>query len=281
MKRATAFTLVELLVVVSIIVVLLAMIAPAMDRAVYQAELAACGANLSAVAKGATAYGPENKRLYPYRPSLADGERPIYIGRSGGWTSDTARNTNLDDRYVFRSHISTKALVCPLDGKVDLSVQASRPKTWVYSNYEIYFGWRFKDEKAMARLGDRFEYAGQGYSVLAVDHESFFRDVDVDLFGSTHPDSLGVFWQNVVQDQDNPPPYNLTHGGTYSFWGIVSRARGTVDRNFAFTDLSVTRYDRVVWTFQGASEINDPRMMRIAAYTSKTKEVERQLQLPR
>src|ERR1043165_1931025 len=51
-----AFTLIELLVVITIIVVLLALLTPALDKAMYQAELAVCGANLRAIANGAIPY---------------------------------------------------------------------------------------------------------------------------------------------------------------------------------------------------------------------------------
>ena len=46
-KSKIAFTLVELLVVITIIVILLVLLAPAMDRAIYQADLLACATNLN------------------------------------------------------------------------------------------------------------------------------------------------------------------------------------------------------------------------------------------
>lgn len=59
MKRA--FTLVELLVVVSIIVVLIAMLLPAMEQASALAQRAACGSNLHAVHSGTINYGLANR----------------------------------------------------------------------------------------------------------------------------------------------------------------------------------------------------------------------------
>ncbi len=46
MERHTAFTLVELLVVVSIIAVLLAMLSPALEEAAYRAQQAKCLGNI-------------------------------------------------------------------------------------------------------------------------------------------------------------------------------------------------------------------------------------------
>src|SRR5688500_7719159 len=72
-KSELGFTLVELLVVVAIIVVLLALLAPAMDKAIYHAELATCGANLHGVAGGALMYTMNNKRAYPVREAIQGG----------------------------------------------------------------------------------------------------------------------------------------------------------------------------------------------------------------
>ncbi len=65
MKTKTAFTLVELLVVVAIIVVLLAMLTPALDKAISSAQLAVCLSNQHAIGNGLTFYLNEHKRYYP------------------------------------------------------------------------------------------------------------------------------------------------------------------------------------------------------------------------
>src|SRR5438132_646169 len=62
--RSSAFTLIELLVVVTIIAVLLALLTPALDRAIYEAELAVCGANNHALGLGVIAYAMDSKRNY-------------------------------------------------------------------------------------------------------------------------------------------------------------------------------------------------------------------------
>ncbi len=52
MVHSKGYTLIELLVVITIIAVMLALLSPAMDRAIYQAELAVCGANLHGIGLG-------------------------------------------------------------------------------------------------------------------------------------------------------------------------------------------------------------------------------------
>src|SRR5688500_13745385 len=69
------FTIVELLVVITIIVILLALLMPGMDRAIYQAELAVCAAKLDAVSSGTTLYALNHRRAYPYRPCVVNGRR--------------------------------------------------------------------------------------------------------------------------------------------------------------------------------------------------------------
>ena len=70
MRRLRAFTLVELLIVITLIVLLLALLTPALDKAVEQAQLTVCSSKLHAVASGALTYAMDHKRRYPYRDGM-------------------------------------------------------------------------------------------------------------------------------------------------------------------------------------------------------------------
>ena len=65
MPMSRAFTLVELLVVVTIIVILLALLTPALDKAVVQAQLAVCGARQKAMGNIFITYATESKQMLP------------------------------------------------------------------------------------------------------------------------------------------------------------------------------------------------------------------------
>jgi prepilin-type N-terminal cleavage/methylation domain-containing protein len=65
MARSRAFTLVELLVVITIIVILLALLTPALDRAIEQAERVQCAAKLHAQDLALKQYALDFRRNYP------------------------------------------------------------------------------------------------------------------------------------------------------------------------------------------------------------------------
>jgi prepilin-type N-terminal cleavage/methylation domain-containing protein len=194
-----AFTLVELLVVVAIIVILLALLAPAMDQAVYQAELAMCGAKLHALAGSVQNYAFNARRRYPYRLGVSNlaGERPTVVAYNGNPVTG-----NKEDRPMFRSFLDINEMFnCPLVTAVDLD--GSHNDTLAYSSYALWFDWRYRfpEEKGMYRIGDRFTWTapppvGGGlvvnrFSVLASDWDQLFR-ANPDQYGNSHPDKSGV-----------------------------------------------------------------------------------------
>jgi prepilin-type N-terminal cleavage/methylation domain-containing protein len=77
------FTLVELLVVVTIIVILLAMLAPALDSAIEQAERAVCATNLHAFGTASSGYAMNNRRRLLTIPRHYKMAGPI-SGNAGG-----------------------------------------------------------------------------------------------------------------------------------------------------------------------------------------------------
>ena len=97
--RRFGFTLVELLVVVSIITILLALLVPSLEKATRAAEAVRCGANLHAVGNAMGLYLGDHRHTYPQvywfgqllgeKPLDATGaERPGFQGRSAGRTAD-------------------------------------------------------------------------------------------------------------------------------------------------------------------------------------------------
>jgi prepilin-type N-terminal cleavage/methylation domain-containing protein len=95
-----AFTLVELLVVITIIVILIALLTPALDRAIEMAERAKCGANLKAWGAGHAQYYLDHKRRIlsagHLRKGLARGLVPNHA-RYRSTTGEEAGDFNLDD----------------------------------------------------------------------------------------------------------------------------------------------------------------------------------------
>ena len=75
--RAKAFTLIEVLVVAAIIVLLLAIVLPAVNGVRTQAKRTACLANLRSIAQSSQAYAFEDRRRYtrPSRCPSCRGER--------------------------------------------------------------------------------------------------------------------------------------------------------------------------------------------------------------
>jgi prepilin-type N-terminal cleavage/methylation domain-containing protein len=263
--RPMGFTLVELLVVITIIVVLLALLTPALDRAIYQAELAVCGAQIKAVAGGLTVYAMDHKRRYVDRGSnegwdvntLAQGMASTAVtalGPAGAQAGDLRPQLR---RYVTIN----KHLVDPFAEPVDL--EAGIPGSIVYGSYHLLAGWRYSNSpnafngmqlptnSGMLRMGDRLTFGGFGYSTLAADADHFNLN---EYAMASHPDDAGMLVSRVLQNQElvtgaaSPAPTATSM--TVSWWDRPFFAtgyppRGLIDRNVGFTDGSVERFDRV------------------------------------
>jgi prepilin-type N-terminal cleavage/methylation domain-containing protein/prepilin-type processing-associated H-X9-DG protein len=243
--RVTGFTLIELLVVVAIIVVLLALLTPAMDRAIYQAELTVCGTDQRSAANGATLYATANGRRYPPRGGMVANAN--YFGQ-------TLVLYNVDDRAALRGYINLNdSLYCPLIEGVDIESADRAIDGSIWGGLKLFFGWRYNGFGGMMKLGDRWTFAEPTYNV-DIRSDLLVCDMDVQsdtqqvVYGS-HSDSFGLM-ENAVWEGENeggPLPGGLwgnVDRRTQSWWWNRfqgSTVRGEIDMNFAFADGSVKR----------------------------------------
>ncbi len=230
------FTLLELLVVVAIIVVLLAMLMPALDQAIYQAELAVCGARIKGIATAAVNYSLAARRRYP--------ERTAHSSSPDTRTSVHIAANRFDDRPTFRDMgLPVNMLQCPLITQLDLDAADANI---IFGSYTMYFGIQYPAERGMMRLGQRWTWTNDynrspalkyKLSVLAGDYDVLYRSSGALAIGS-HPDKLGKMWPNIVITQGS--------GNTFSQWRMAGGYdRGNIDTNFTFEDGSVGRYNDV------------------------------------
>jgi len=252
------FTLVELLVVVSIIAMLLALLTPALDQAIYQAELTVCGAGLDSIATTVVTRAMEKRRQYPVRTS---GPEPYRI---------TSVPTNRDDRPAIRDYLggSLDLLVCPLAGKVDFDLGRAPANgtqgDYCMTPYALWFGWRYNGKQGMRKLGDRWTAdsptgAEGKFSLLAGDFHWYLQLAP--RTDAAHPDKTSVMYNEVLQNQggtDDPllAPAGGGLGYVLARWINFNRNdRGLLDLNFAYEDGAVIRLNNLPITDERATEV--------------------------
>jgi prepilin-type N-terminal cleavage/methylation domain-containing protein len=258
--RTRGFTLVELLVSITIIVTLLALLAPALDQAIYQAELVQCGTQMRAAAQGATTYAFDNKRRYMRREIMNS-----LGGFSHGLRGPAAFAANggaFDDRPIHKGYIDLDWLVDPLTEYVDLNIKPDEdPNEVVYASNALYYGWKFvnpADGTGMHTLGDRWEAQDprRGGARFAFPWLIADTNIQVRLQGinASHPDKRGLLVNHFAQagdfDYGDNAAFQLGFNAalpiTYSWWRTVGAQPYTeFDMNFASYDGHVTRLNDV------------------------------------
>lgn len=229
----SAFTLIELLVVITIIVLLLALLTPALDRAIYQAELAVCGAQIRGMTMTLTTYATGSQRRYPYHQTFdLHKTQPSRIAVK-------LASFGSDDRAVLGRFLSVdKHLNDPFVEPVEL--QGSHADTNIFCSYSLWFGAQYPSEKGMFKLGDAFTWRGQSYSVLVTDIDAIRGTGN--LAYSSHP-ALDGSTQNKPQQDLQVSSFKQTA----SFWAANAPRRGPADLNFGIDDGSVARFQELAY----------------------------------
>jgi competence protein ComGC len=270
-SRPAAFTLVELLVVITIIVTVMALLVPAMDQAVYRAELALCATRLKAHATTATVYAMDHKRRYLDRAAMRSSLRifrPDYLALT---MEGPINGQELDDRPALRNYGSiNKMFNCPFVDEIDYDGFPPEGNVLdpilLYTSVNYWYGWQYSGTpglKGMMKIGDRVEWQLPGdekrhtFSVLVSDIES--EDLQDNWTNSAHPDREGFLALTTVR---NGLQIFVQGYCAYSYWGQWGSPpnRGTVEQSYAFEDGSVRTL------FDIARE--DPRVEIVPGYMS-------------
>ncbi len=238
-----AFTVVELMVVITIIAILLALLTPALDKAIYRAELLRCQTNQKGIVSGVQIYATDFKRHYPYRPYARNGVAgsPKRIS-SSGVVNDTRR--------LLRPYVSINGhLNCPFT-PTKADYDNSTANTIVETSYSLFFGSQFKEEgtggallKGMFRLGDRWEWENRMFNVVSVDYDALDQTLAVTY--TSHPDGEGAGAPQVRQDEAGVAGTGNVH--TFTRWIFTGYKRPPIDTLYALADGSVGLYEQITW----------------------------------
>lgn len=131
--RRRAFTIIELMVVISIIAVLLGITLPALKGARDAAHRASCLANLKGIGNGLQVYLNAHGQILPYALPLDDSAfNPLSEGPSPDSILATIGDT-VDSAEVF---------ICPADEQIpDELLAAGVGPVGRHSSYEYWAGW--------------------------------------------------------------------------------------------------------------------------------------------
>ena len=253
------FTLVELLVVITIVVVLLALLTPALNEAIYQAELAVCGARLRSTASGATTYAMDHKRFFPPRNFAMTNRDAKHLAGIDIWGASGTPGAYSDERPVLRGYIAiNKMLNDPCTKPIEL--ESTAPDSDVFQAYLTWYGWRYLDPDnypqplaGMHKLGQQFEWNGRRFSVLAGDYDEY--QLGFGRVYSNHPDREGTLSPQVLENEGGVA--DLAANLYLTRWKRDTVQRSSLDLNYAYADGSVRR-------------LNDVQMNRNPASTERT-----------
>jgi prepilin-type N-terminal cleavage/methylation domain-containing protein len=269
------FTLVELLVVITILAVLLSLFQPAMRKAIYRASMVKCQTNLKNVGFGLFLYCDDNNDFFP--------KGRYNSGGSAGQVAETRASFNETTKLGFRNDIlngmqayfnggsnenmSQQGLYGSAKKSFEnsfLCPQVDNEEVWPFTAgwgnyhyrrvpryyasdmpYQLYWGVRAHGGTAvvMEKLEDTWNW-GTGYQLSGWDYGP--REAASYNYSILAADVLVEFWGSSWTEpiSNHKMPGNIGSSATRNgYRGYQIENSFEVDSNYLFTDGSVKYYE--------------------------------------
>ena len=267
-RESSAFTLVELLIVVAVIAILVSILLPALRKARYQTKLVVCASRLHQNGLALISYSVANRGRFPQRWDFTPA-----IGTSAPFRIAQLGPSEQNDLRPFFAPYTTinGTFRCPLaPAKVDIELVAARIE--INCAYDIWLNW----PPPSSPISPSITHAMQGPDddMIATDTlggEYHFK-VMMDDFARDSPSSNSI--ETVHPDYPRSLQSKVVDGEFMGsnqqvlayYWGKES-TRKQLDRNFLFTDGHVRTIAQIqrqdarlvrIWNFWGLTEVQLP-----------------------
>jgi len=227
-KRESAFTLVELLVVISIIALLLAILMPALSKAREQARKVICASNEKAILLAMTTYAVDNEDWYPV------GGTGMYSGVDDGLLE--ANYLKCREMFYCRSDRDFGTIDPPISAGDGGSINyRSKDNARSYSFSVNPYGWSSEPEKGSVGWRKVTEIKRTTQTILIVEEHHLWN----------------ILYENPFQGYYGPlPPNSKTTNGLRSgyskypgadlyMWSKSGKFAHREGLNFGFADCHV------------------------------------------
>lgn len=204
-RDGSAFTLVELLVVIAVIGILSALLLPALARAQSKGQSIACLNNLRQLAIATQLYADDFQGRLPYNLGAADTKNSVRYGGFRNWANNVM-SWELDEDNTNTTWLAKGGLGPYLSGKTEIF---SCPADRAVSESQRNAGWthRVRSYSMNAMVGNAGSFSYEGYNSNNPRYTQFFKDSEVPdparifVFVEEHPDSIndGYFLNRLWQ----------------------------------------------------------------------------------
>lgn len=221
------FTLVELLVVISLIAVLAAMLLPALNRARSRAQGFQSVSNTRQLVLAWVLYSDDSNGRLAYNLGGAQGGKSPAVKTNANWVNNNL-TWELDSDNTNTATL-TEAALGPYANRVAAIYRCPADRT--LSKVQQRAGWtsRVRSYSMNAMIGDAGNLSGAGFNQNNPDYVQFFRLTDIPhpsdifVFVEEHPDSIndGYFlnqfytlqWIDLpASDHDGAAPFAFADG---------------------------------------------------------------------